>query len=168
MSYAIMHEKEIPYFEETTHRSFRQRLRKIKNTILLLLAYACPSSKLRIILHRMRGVHIGSNCYIGLFCFIDNLYPDYVYLEDNASLNTGSMIIAHFNPPLRFKRIFKASVAPVIIKNGALVAINYIILPGVTIGNNSIVSAGSVVTDNVEDCVLVRGNPAKKVAKIKL
>lgn len=40
---------------------------------------------------------------------------------------------------------------------------NSIILPGVTIGPNSIVAAGSVLTKNVEPNTVVAGNPARQV-----
>jgi hypothetical protein len=68
--------KEIPYYEETQKRTILQKIRKIKNTILLLIAYACPSLSLRIFLHKLRGVNIGKGCYIGLFWLFDNLYPE--------------------------------------------------------------------------------------------
>jgi len=161
-------EKKIPYFEETQKRSFFEKIKKVKNTILLILAYAFPSSKWRVILHRARGVHIGKGCYIGMFCFIDNLYPQYIYIEDNASVNTGSMLIAHFNPSIRFSKVFEARVSPIVIKNGAMVAVNCVIFPGVTIGENAIVSAGTVVSQSVEASTLVRSNYAMKVGKIPL
>jgi acetyltransferase-like isoleucine patch superfamily enzyme len=78
------------------------------------------------------------------------------------------MLIAHFNPLVRYKGVLEAKVSPIVIKNGALVAVKCIILPGVTIGENAIVSAGSVVSEDVEEQTLVRGNPAKKVGRIKL
>lgn len=164
----ILEEKNIPYYEQTQKRTFFEKIKKIKNTILLLLAYSSPSSKLRIILHRLRGVNIGKGCYIGMFCFIDNLYPEYIYIEDGVGVNTGSVLIAHFNPSIRFKRILQAKVAPIIIKEGAMIAVKCVILPGVVIGENSIISAGSIVSDDVEAYTLVRGNPARKVGRIKI
>jgi acetyltransferase-like isoleucine patch superfamily enzyme len=160
--------KEIPYYEQTHKRTFIEKIRKIKNTVLLLFAYACPSVKLRILFHRLRGVYIGKGCYIGLFCFIDNLYPEYIYIEDGASVNTGTMLIAHFNPLLRFKHVLEAKVSPIIIKEGALIAVRCVILPGVLIGKDAIVSAGSVVSEDVEARTLVRGNPAKKIGRVKM
>ena len=55
------------------------------------------------------------------------------------------MLIAHFNPSLRFKSVVQAIVSPVIVKSGAIIAVKCIVLPGVIIGENAIVSAGSVV-----------------------
>ena len=165
--YSILDEKEIPYYEETQKRTLLQKIRKIKNTVLMLLAYACPSNGWRIRLHRWRGVTIGKKVYVGMFCFFDNLYPEYIYIEDNASVNAGSMILTHFNPMKRFAPVMRARVAPVIVKEGAIVAVRCTILPGVVIGHNAIVSAGSVVEKNVNDYTLVRGNPAKKIAEFE-
>lgn len=164
----ILTSKEIPYFEDTQKRTLSQKLRKIKNTLLLLIAYSFPSSKVRVQFHKWRGVHIGKHVYIGMFCFIDNLYPEYIYIEDNVGINTGSMIIAHFNPRKIYKKIFKPIVEPILIKNGAIIGVKSILLQGIVIGENAIVSAGSVVHENVEKQTLVRGNPAKKVGKIKI
>lgn len=55
---------------------------------------------------------------------------------------------------------------PVFLKKGCWVGANAVILPGVTIGENSVVGAGSVVTKSIPDRVLAVGNPAKVVRKI--
>ncbi len=163
----ILPGKQIPYYEETQKRSFTQKLYKVKNTILLLFAYACPFSKMRICLHRWRGVNIGKNVYIGMFCFLDNLYPNYIYIENNASVNTGAMIITHFNPMKQYAPIFTARVEPVLIKEGAIIAVKSVIMPGVVIGKNAVVSAASVVEKNVPGYTLVKGNPARKMAEFE-
>jgi maltose O-acetyltransferase len=41
-----------------------------------------------------------------------------------------------------------------------------IVLPGVTVGRNAVVGAGSVVTSDVPDDVLVVGNPARVVRRL--
>jgi len=161
----IQPERLIPYYEETQKRSFCQKVIKIKNTIFLLLAYACPNNGFRVWLHRRRGVNIGKNVYIGMFCFLDNLYPSYIYIEDKASINAGSMILAHFDPMRQYSPIFRARVAPVLIKKGSIVAVRSTILPGVSIGSYSVVCAGGVVERSVPDYTMVKGNPAKKVAE---
>ena len=153
----------VPYYEDTQKRTFLQTLRKIRNTTYMLLAYACPNNTLRQWMHRRRGVHIGKHVYLGMFCFLDNLHPEYIYIEDNASINAGTMILTHFNPMKRYAPIFQAQVAPVLIKEGAIVAVRSTIMPGVCIGANAVVSAGSVVEHDVADYTIVKGVPAKKV-----
>ena len=55
----------------------------------------------------------------------------------------------------------------VTIKKNAWICIGSIICPGVTIGENAVVAAGSVVTKDVPDNVLVGGNPAKIIKHLK-
>ena len=159
----ILPPQNVPYYEETQKRTFGQKLRKIRNTIYMLLAYSCPNNKMRQWMHRRRGVHIGKNVYIGMFCFLDNLHPEYIYIEDNASVNAGTMILTHFNPMKRYAPIFQAQMAPVLIKEGAIVAVRSTIMPGVCIGKNAVVSAGTIVDKDVPDCTLVKDNPMKVV-----
>ncbi|MBQ9339848.1 MAG: acyltransferase [Paludibacteraceae bacterium] len=107
---------------------------------------------------------MGENVYIGLHCTIDNAYPEYVYIEDNVSLAGNVTILAHSNPYGHFKNVVESGVSPVVIKEGAWVADGAIILRGVTIGKNAIVSAGTVVDKDIPDCALAKGNPMKIAA----
>jgi acetyltransferase-like isoleucine patch superfamily enzyme len=52
------------------------------------------------------------------------------------------------------------------IKENAKIGANATILPGITIGKNSIVGAGSVVTKDIPDNIVVAGNPAKEIKKV--
>lgn len=171
--------KEIPYGDQVKslskslkngsksrgENSFFYTFKRLKGYLLMITAYIMPFNAFRIKLNRWKGVNIGNNVYIGMFVFIDNAYPEYVYIEDNAAINAGSMIVAHFNLKQHFERLIIARVAPVVIKEGAMIAIRSVILPGVTIGEFSMVSALSVVSEDVEPYVLVRGNPATIIAK---
>ncbi|MCJ7472342.1 MAG: transferase, partial [Actinobacteria bacterium] len=51
-------------------------------------------------------------------------------------------------------------------KEKAKIGANCTILPGVTIGRNSLVGAGSVVTKDVEDNSVVAGNPARVINNV--
>lgn len=57
--------------------------------------------------------------------------------------------------------------AKVTIKENAWIGIGAIILPGVTIGKNAVVAAGSVVTKDVPANAIVGGNPAKLIKMIE-
>ena len=52
------------------------------------------------------------------------------------------------------------------IKEGAVINPGSIIMAGVTIGKNSIVAIGSIVSKDVPDYVVVAGNPARVIKKI--
>ncbi|GAB4420913.1 MAG: acyltransferase [Bacteriovoracaceae bacterium] len=52
------------------------------------------------------------------------------------------------------------------IEKGAKIGANSTLLPGVVVGENALVGAGSVVTKNVEAMTIVMGNPARKVKNV--
>lgn len=148
--------------------AFRYAWIRIRNYFIFLLAYVAPSNRIRVALNRWKGVNIADGAYIGMFVFLDNAYPEYIYIEEKASINAGSMLITHFNPYEIYKKVLQARVEPIVIKKGAIIAVRSIVMPGVVVGENAIVSAASVVYDHVEEKTLVRGNPAIKVGRIKL
>lgn len=136
-------------------RSLKDKFRKVLNTILFDLAYICPVNSWRVQMHRWRGCHIGKNVYIGRFCNIDNLYPEYIFIYDGASINAESMILTHFNPFETYKNIFNAEVKPVVIGLNAIVSIRSTIMPGVTIGKYAVVSAGCTIEQDIPDYHMV-------------
>lgn len=179
MEYQVREAITIPFFDhddsslrKTIHNSSSRRkmsplrfaLRKIRNIILSRLSYRFPLNSFRVRWNRRRGVTIGKNVYMGMYCVIDNAYPEYVYIEDNVSLAGSVIVLAHSNPYAHFKNVVESSVAPIVIKEGAWIADGAIILRGVTIGRNAIVSAGTVVDKDVPDNSLAKGNPMKIVA----
>jgi galactoside O-acetyltransferase len=56
---------------------------------------------------------------------------------------------------------------PIHIKDRAWIGFNSIILKNVTIGTESVIGAGAVVTDDVPDYSVVAGNPCKIIKKVK-
>lgn len=169
----------IPYFDHekgflgTIRNSAKRRgmstcaflMKKMINSCLFRISFFCPLNSFRTKCHKWRGVNIGKNVYIGTQCSIDNAYPEHIYIEDNVSIAAECLIIAHSNPYSHFKQVTPSQTAPVIIKQGAWICIRSIILPGVTIGENSIVSAGSVISTDVPPRSVASGNPFKIIAK---
>lgn len=162
--WVIVEAKRIPYGHP--HQSLKQRIRKVRNTILWNWAYRCPLNGLRILFHRMRGVHIGKGVYIGRYCFLDNMYPEYIYIYDGASINAQCMLLTHFNPYEVWKGIFNAEVKPVVIGKDAIVAVRCTIMPGVTIGERTVVSSGMTLEKSVPGGHMVR--QAAKIEKIDM
>lgn len=141
-----------------------------RNWILQVLAANSPHPALTKVLQKKRGVKIGKHVYIGSGVVLDGLYAHLITLEDYASVGMGTMIFTHSNPGLSVnlkKNYFPMKVAPTIVKTGAWIAPGCIILAGITIGENSVVGAGSVVVKNVEPWTVVAGNPARVIRKLK-
>jgi acetyltransferase-like isoleucine patch superfamily enzyme len=102
--------------------------------------------------------------------FGDKRINNSIVLEDDVMLGSGVHIYVSnhtfTDPSISIIDQGHDDVQPVLVKKGAWIGANAIILPGVIIGSNSVVGAGSVVTKNVEDRVVVVGNPAKFVKSI--
>lgn len=127
-------------------------------------------SKNRCRLERLRGVKIGKNVFLGGGNVLDRVRPDLITIEDDVSISGGVYILTHSNPTAPIREILGTSshlIAPVHIKKGAWIAVNVVILPGVTIGENAIVSAGSVVVKDVADNTMVGVLPARFMKEIK-
>ena len=148
----------------------RLSFRLFKAWFLQYLASRSPYFGLTVKLQRMRGVKIGKHVYIGSEMYIDLLYPHLITIEDYVSIGMRCMIFAHSNPTtsLEIKQKYYPRICkPVVIKRGAWIAPGSIILAGVTIGENSIVGAGSVVVCNVEPYTVVGGTPAKFIKSLR-
>src|SRR3989344_3296095 len=114
------------------------------------------------------GLKIGDKCFIGDDTLID-LYDD-VILKDQVTLAQRVTVLTHLNVGYKdhpLQKYFPKMSKPVIFKKGSVVAAQATILPGVTVGGQSFVAAGSVVTKNVPQNTLVAGIPAKPIRKIK-
>jgi len=103
---------------------------------------------------------------IGLNVYLDLVFPNFITIGNNVSLAGWNCVLCHSTPHTHFKSVLDSYVAPVVIEDNAWVATGVTILPGVTIGKNSVVTAGSVVTRDVEPYTIVAGNPAKLIKKI--
>ena len=93
----------------------------------------------------------------------------FLTIENNVSLGSYSMIFAHSNPTANLflkQNGYPRVVKPVLIKEGAVINPGTIITAGVTIGKNSMISVGSVVSRDVPDFSVVAGNPARVIKKI--
>ncbi|MHA1927250.1 MAG: acyltransferase [Candidatus Thorarchaeota archaeon] len=138
----------------------------LNDYLLHMIAYFSPIPSLRVMCQRKRGVRIGKDVQIGPHVLIDTVFPTYVVIEDGVSLAGSNYILAH-NTPLEFhKNDFPSFVAPVVIKKNAWITIGAYILPGVTVGEGSVVAAGAVVTKDVPPHCFVGGIPAKIVKKL--
>ena len=146
------------------------KLKMFKSWILHSFAYSSPLSNIIIKIQRIRGVEIGENCHFSSNVLIDLVYPSLISIGNSVTISHNVMIFAHANPTANLflkKELYPRKIKSVKIKNGAVINPGSIITAGVTIGENSLVSVGSVVVEDVPDNCVVVGNPARVVKKIK-
>lgn len=107
---------------------------------------------------------IGSNSQICAFAFVGagSSIGDACIINTKASIDHESIVNdgVHLAPNVTLCGCVK-------IGKNVFIGVGAIILPNLTIGNNSIVGAGAVVTRDVPANVLVYGNPAKIIKKVK-
>ncbi len=147
----------------------RMRCKFFRTWVLHSLAYSSPHSGFAIQMQRLRGVKIGKNCHLSPYVQIDLVYPHLVKIEDNVTIGTSTLIFAHVNPTSNLflkSGEYPRKVEPTNIKSGAVLFPGCIITAGVTIGQNSIIGAGSIVFENIPDYCVALGNPARVVKKI--
>ncbi len=122
----------------------------------------------------LKGAKIGKNCNINCQVFIENdviigndvtIKPgvqlwDGTIIEDKVFIGPNATFTNDLKPRSKqYPKVFLKT----IVKSGASIGANATILPGVTIGENALIGAGSVVLKDVPPNSVWVGNPAKQI-----
>jgi len=105
-----------------------------------------------------RGVKIGNNCKIEAYAFI----PPGVIIEDDVFVGPHACFTNDKVP----RAVGEWGVTPTLVKKGASIGANATLICGITVGENSIVGAGAVVTKTVPSNTVVVGCPATVLKRI--
>jgi acetyltransferase-like isoleucine patch superfamily enzyme len=132
--------------------------------------YGCEigdNTKIGAFVEIQKGAKIGANCKISSHTFI----CEGVTIEDNVFIGHNVTFINDAYPRATTRDGALQTEAdwvcvPTRIKKGASVGSSTTLLCGVTVGENAIVGAGSVVTKDVPADTIVAGNPARVLRKV--
>jgi acetyltransferase-like isoleucine patch superfamily enzyme len=143
----------------STIEQMRERLGKITGSKI------DESSTVLIPFHTNFGksITIGKNVFINHDCTFLDLGG--ITIEDGVLIGPKVCLITE-NHPIDPGRRRSLIVNRIVIKRNAWIGAAATILPGVTVGENSVVAAGAVVTNNVDDNTIVAGVPAKVIKKL--
>ena len=133
--------------------------------------YGCEigdNTKIGTFVEVQKGVRIGRNCKISSHTFI----CEGVTIEDNVFIGHNVTFINDIYPRAttndgQMQTEADWTCLPTLIKKGASIGSSATLLGGITVGENAIVGAGSVVTNDVPPNTIVAGNPARELRKIE-
>ncbi len=111
------------------------------------------------------NIEIGDHFYANFNCvFLD---AGEIKIGNNVMIGPGAHVYTVSHPIDATQRQTKSEFAkPVVIEDNVWIGGQSVILPGARVGKNSVIGAGSVVTKDVPESVLVAGNPARIIKSI--
>ncbi|HIP14186.1 MAG TPA: acyltransferase [Sulfurimonas autotrophica] len=131
----------------------------IRKYINVVIIPNVPFSNLRVSMYRWIGFSIGKNVFIGMKCYMDDVAIDKTVIEDNVTISYGSYFACHGKGQGHTK---------IHVKQGAYIGMRCNILSGkegISIGEKSIVGAGSLVNINIPDNMKAAGVPIKVLGR---
>jgi acetyltransferase-like isoleucine patch superfamily enzyme len=130
----------------------------VKNFIVIELARYTPFLGVKNWLYRtFLHMKIGEKTSFALMVMPDTMFPEKITVGTNSVIGYNTTILAHEYLIKEYR------LGPVIIGSEVMIGANSTILPGVTIGDGAIVSAGTVVHKDVEPGTFVGGNPMRLI-----
>lgn len=145
----------------------------LPNKLLRWLGSNHPDNRTRKIFFRMTNVWIDEKTIINQNFIVSDGYQKLLRIGKRVAVSPNVTIICQSDPnnSLLQEHIYVKDHLvvnnTVIVGDDVWIGANAVILPGVNIGHRSIIAAGSVVSRNVPDDVIVGGVPAKIIRKLK-
>ena len=102
--------------------------------------------------NRVWGMHIHPTAMFSLSAYLDRTYPRGVHIGENSYVAIGATILCHDRT--------RGVKADTVVGRNCFIGARSMLLPGVVVGDESIVAAGAVVTKDVPPRTIVAGNPA--------
>jgi acetyltransferase-like isoleucine patch superfamily enzyme len=150
--------KEAPYYARYSLKTILWKpIRKYLNVVIIP---NIPFTNLRVFMYRLIGFNIGKNVFIGMKCYLDDVAIDKTIIEDNVTISYGCYFACHGKDQGHTQ---------IHIKQGAYIGMRCNILSGkngISIGEKSIIGAGSLVNKSIPDTKKAAGVPVKVVDNI--
>lgn len=109
-------------------------------------------------------IRIGRNVFINQNCTLYDLGG--IHIADDVMIGPNVSLLTSGHPIEPSRRRNAVIASPIVIERNVWIAAGVTVIGGVTVGENSVVAAGSVVTKDVPRNCLVAGNPARVTRSI--
>jgi len=130
----------------------------VKNFIVIQIARYTPFVSVKNWLYRtFLRMEVGEKTAVALMVMPDIMFPELISIGRNTIIGYNTTILAHEY------LIEEYRLGRVIIGDNVMVGANSTLLPGITIGNNAVVAAGSLVNRDVPAGAFVGGNPIRLI-----
>lgn len=134
----------------------------IRKWLCQSIAYNCPFNCIRIFIYKLCGFKIGKHVFIGMHCYLDDMYFNLITIEDNVVISYGVYFSCH---GITQKHL------PIRIEEGAYIGMRANIISnnknnkgeGITIGKKAIIGAGSLINQDIPDNATAVGVPCKVI-----
>ncbi|MEH7158038.1 acyltransferase [Neobacillus drentensis] len=128
----------------------------VRNFIVIQLARYTPFLGMKNWLYRVfLGLKVGEHTSFALMVMLDVMFPEKISVGRNTVIGYNTTILAHEYLIKEYR------LGPVVIGSEVMIGANSTILPGITIGDGAIVSAGTLVHKDVPPGAFVGGNPMR-------
>lgn len=112
------------------------------------------------------GVKMGADCFISPQAYFDRIKSNMIEIGDNCMITRGCMILSHTDAFMGGRRKIwtgKREFKKVKIGNNVYIGVDTVVMPGVTIGDNVVIGAKSLVNDDIPPNSVALGVPARVV-----
>jgi acetyltransferase-like isoleucine patch superfamily enzyme len=144
----------LDYYKKATKKSFFKSLITIFGVVM-------PASEFKNFLYRITGLKIGKKARITMGTIVDVRNQKLISIGEGTIIGTGTTIITHEATQKKI-RIGRVKIGKKVLIGGGC-----IIRSGITIGDYSVIGAGSFVNRNVKPKEFVGGVPIKRIKMLK-